>query len=207
MIKFLGVIILWTLGATLVTAAALFLYEAYLINQTGGTLASLPVEQLLWVILDFRDYLVYAAIGGALLGLVVIMIPAVIRDNAVRLLFWSVFGAVSGAVSFISVIFLYNVYKLASSGVAADDIPFLRLVTEVMELQQYAPPGAVAGAVLAFASVAISLFRAMHVQSTGPAGYQLNLDDPDRMIRSQRARRADEYLAARDGLDPDLGRP
>ncbi|MEM7252979.1 MAG: hypothetical protein AAF493_16305 [Pseudomonadota bacterium] len=198
--RILGSLILWTLGAVIAVAIVVILYIAWDLNQQGQSINGLSSDRLITQFTQYQHVLLYAAAAGFILGLIS-LIPPIVRENAERLLFWTIVGAISGAISALCIMFLYKGYWLMNSGVSADQYTFAELVAGKMELHQYIPHGAIIGAIAAALLVLLSLRQPSTVAFRDPND---RLNDPDEMIRSQRADRARRYLEERGTKDPEL---
>ncbi|MCH9670288.1 MAG: hypothetical protein K0U93_02455 [Gammaproteobacteria bacterium] len=200
MTRILGSLMLWTLGAAITAGIILLLYLAWQLNQQGQSINGLSPDQLLSEFTRYGHLIIYAAIAGFILGLIA-LIPPIVRENAERVIFWGVFGAISGAITALCAMFLYKGYQLMSQGVAADAVPFVQLVAGEMKLHAYVPYGAILGAIIA-ALLAILALRPVNPQSRGGSADRYR--DPDEMIRARRAQRARRYLAERGAKEPDM---
>ena len=68
------VIVSMTLIGALVTALARFAYLAYIIVQAGESLGSVPVKILLIDVMELHWFAIYGAVGGALFGIVLVVL-------------------------------------------------------------------------------------------------------------------------------------
>ena len=201
--RFVGVCLLWVLGAVACVALVIVLFEAFALIQAGERINAATAPDLVAALADGTDYLIYAAILGALLG-AISLVPIAIRQNTERILLWGAFGAVSGAFSFACAVFLFKSYRLLDRGVRADEIPILDLLGREMDLFAVLPYGAIAGLAIAIVMIVGSVLRANEAEQAAAARYAEQYEDPDMMIRSRRAHRAQQYLADRDKRDPGL---
>jgi hypothetical protein len=104
-----------------------------------------------------------------------------------------------GAVVSACVIFLYRADTLASVGISPNSVPLFTLLTDVMELHRWAAYGAALGVLAALLATLAGLVRWLIRARELPAAPQdADLEvDLDQLIRSHRARRAEQYFARR----------
>ena len=79
------------------------------------------------------------------------------------------------------------------------------LLTEEMRVQEYVPYGAIAGAALAVVMIVLAVLREGEARDAAAALADASLADPDAIIRAQRVRRAQQYLADRAHAAPGAG--
>lgn len=188
--------LLWAAIAVLCTAIVICVQQGFVLVERGGVPAARLPDALLGSLAARAEYLAGGALAGLFIGLVS-LIPAPVRASTERLLFWAVLGALSGAFSLGCAAFLYEGYHLHRAGISMDSMPFLSLLTEKMGLQSIVPYGAIVGAAVAVIVVVLAMVRegeernALEALASGP------MSDPDELIRAERSRRAQQYLADR----------
>lgn len=116
---------------------------------------------------------------------------------------WTVIGAVAGALSVACIVFLYKMYTLADAGVAPGSVSFGALLIGKMQLHWFAVYGAGGGAVLGFLSLIPEVLREIRMRKSPVVPASDDSWDPDSIIRSMRAKRAEEYLANRNKHDSE----
>jgi hypothetical protein len=202
--KVIGICCAWVLGAVMCAAVVIGVLTAVPLIEQGVPTGQLP-GRVLFALSDGMSILLYAAIGGVLIGLL-ILIPATVRANTEKLVSWTIFGAISGAVSVACGVFLYKAYALSQAGMNADALPLNELLTNEMQLQNYIPYGAIAGAALAIVLVVIAVLREGQARNAAAALANTHTNDPDTIIRAQRAQRAQQYLAERSQRDAGMSK-
>ena len=68
------VIVTMALLGAVVCAIIRFAYSAYIISQAGESLSAVPLELLLIDVMELHRYVVYGAGGGAIFGVVLVLV-------------------------------------------------------------------------------------------------------------------------------------
>jgi hypothetical protein len=118
--------------------------------------------------------------------------------RAIRtILVCTVYGAVGTAL----VRFLYVSYTMIAGGVRRDDVPLETLLLEHVQALEFAIVGAAGGLAFGLLVVLVRLATWLRWRLARPREADLPHSDPDAIIRADRARRADSYLARRAAAD------